>query len=218
MNLLQLRTAFRVDVDDILEPYLFTDAQFLEWINEAQDEACIRANLLFESTDEGMCLVTLEAGERGYIVDEKWHVITKAYIVGDECPLTLTSREDLDRRRPRWRQDTDRTRELMVFDGRIELDVATTVERTLQLEGFRLPKSPMKADGSKPEIARMHHRSLVEWARYRAYSRPDSESFDPARAARSEQAFAAVFGLRPEADMRRHWYEDTPHVNHGFWA
>lgn len=219
MNLLQLRTAFRVDTDDMVAPYLFKDEQFLEWINEAQEEACIRANLIFEAANESMCQVTVGPDDRSYEVDDKWHVITKAYFADDECgPLNLTSREDLDRRRPRWRTDTDAPRELMVFDGRVELDTALLVERVLFLEGYRLPMSAMKSDTSKPEITRSHHRGLIQWCVFRAFGRPDTELYDLQRASVAEAEFTRLFGLRPDADLRRAWFADTPHRNEAFWV
>lgn len=51
-------------------------------------------------------------------LDHKWHVITEACFEDDKCgALRLTSRQDLDRGRPRWRQETAPPRELTVLDA-----------------------------------------------------------------------------------------------------
>lgn len=62
-----------------------------------------------------------------------------------------------------------------------------------------------------PEIAAIHHEYLVQWALYRAFSVPDTETFDPNRAAIAEREFTQYFGLRPDSDLRRITREDTPH-------
>lgn len=220
MNLAQLRAAFRVDADDLAKPYLFKDEQFLEWINEAQDEACIRANLLFESANSALCELDVGPDERSYALDDRWYTLSKAFLVQGDCALelTLTSRERLDSLHPRWRTERRSTSALMVFDTRVEFDVAPVVASTLRLEGYRVPLARMEDDEDSPEIARVHHRQLVHWALHRGYSVPDSEVFNPQKAAASLADFVVVFGLRPDADMRKAWFEDTPHRNEGFWV
>ena len=53
----------------------------------------------------------------------------------------------------------------------------------------------------------------VAAALHKAFSVPDSELFDPNRAALSERAFASYFGRLPDSDMRRITREDVAHHN-----
>lgn len=220
MTLAQLLAAFRVDADDHELPYLFSDARVIEWLNEAQEEACIRANLIFESADSELCEIYTHPRERSYALDERWICVTKAFLVWKGCAteLTITDREVLDRTRPDWRTDCRRTSALMQFDSRVELDAAPTSNAKLQLEGFRLPLEPMALLTDSPEIGRTHHRQLVHWALHRGYSVPDTEANNPGKAAEASAAFEAVFGRRPDADLRKAWFDDTPHRNAAFWV
>ena len=83
---------------------------------------------------------------------------------------------------------------------------------TLQMEVYRLPMLSL-ADSDTPEIHEAHHEHLVQWALHRAFSIPDTEAFDPARAASAEATFTRYFGLLPDSDLRRRTREDVPHHN-----
>lgn len=226
MNLDALRVAVRTDADDFGEAEDESDA-FLKtpaidaWLNEGEEEACIRADLLFESTLEKMCVIAVEAGQQSYKLDPRWIRITKAYIVkeGSDCPvhLHITSREALDRIRPNWRTESRDPAGLMQFDTRIELDAPITANWTLYLEGYRLPLKAMVKKEDTPEIGRIHHTHLRHWALHRGYAIPDSEIFNPDKSAKALAAFTAVFGSRPDADLRKKQVQDVPHHNLAHW-
>lgn len=219
MTLAQLLAEFRVDADDRTAGYLFADVDITRWLNEAQEEACLRADLLFESSDEEMCAVYVYPQERSYALDDRWTRITQAFmpVDGTTRELRLTSREELDRTQPGWRNHTNPPTALMLFDTRVELDSYTTAPVALMLEGFRLPLAPMMAATDTPEIGRTHHRRLVDWALYRGYSVPDSEVFNPDKAAKALAVFTQIFGSRPDADLRKQREVDVPHANVAIW-
>jgi hypothetical protein len=64
-----------------------------------------------------------------------------------------------------------------------------------------------------PEISAVHHRHLVKWVLHRAYQRPDSETFDPAKSTRSRVEFENYFGERPDASNHRRSNASRPHRN-----
>jgi hypothetical protein len=68
----------------------------------------------------------------------------------------------------------------------------------------------MALDGDEPCILAVHHIHLVQWALYRAFSKPDAEIFDPNRAAQAEAEFSRYFGARPDSDLRSDTREDEP--------
>jgi len=88
---------------------------------------------------------------------------------------------------------------------------------TLYLEGYRLPLASLSASTDVPEVNAVHHRHLVDWALHRAFSVPDSESFDAQRAGQAEAAFSAYFGPAPDADLRRSTRVDVPQTCEAFW-
>lgn len=221
MNLEALRAAVRTDADDKTAQPLMSDADIDAWLVEGEEEACIRAQLLFESSLGEMCEIAVEAGTQSYPLDERWITITKAYLTqeGSDCvvDLHLTSREVLDRERPRWRTEARDPTGLMQYDTRVEFDAPIAQAWTLHLEGYRLPLASMVKKTDSPEIGRIHHTHLRHWALHRGYAVPDSELFNPDKSAKALAAFTAVFGERPDADLRKTQQQDVPHHNLAHW-
>lgn len=216
MTLDDLIAQFRVDSGDKLEPYLCTDEEVTAWLDEAQDEAAIRARLLHESTLADLCQIPVTAGVHTYtlhrLMGELSYVGWMAEGDSRVVELELVSREDLDARKPGWRQRNDRVAFAIQDDTRIRLAYTPAVPGVLTLEGYRRPLKSLEMSG-KPEIGDIHHRHLVHWALYRCFDRPDAELFDADRAAREQAAFTKVFGLRPDADARRSTRHDQHQTN-----
>ena len=131
--------------------------------------------------------------------------------------VTIKAREELDRIRPGWRDETGTPRYAVQDDTRITLVPRPEVAGTLHIEGYRVPLKALENDTDKPEIHEAHHRHLVHWALHRAFSKPDSETIDPRRAAEAEVAFTRYFGQRPDSDLRRATRSDVPQTNKVFW-
>ena len=53
MTLEDMIRRFRVAARDTVEPFLFPTEDVTDWLNEAQNEACIRARLIREDELEG---------------------------------------------------------------------------------------------------------------------------------------------------------------------
>ena len=75
------------------------------------------------------------------------------------------------------------------------------------------PKRALEDDEDEPEINEAHHMSLIDWVLFRAYSKPDSDAFNPGKSAESLAAFSSYFGKRSNADMRRKQNSSRPHRN-----
>lgn len=220
MDLAALIAKFRVDVDDGVVPYFFSDPEVTAWLNEAEEEAAARAKLLHEDTDPAICTIAVVAGTSVYQTHAAMLDITKAiYTPTDAEPieLCLTDRIELDRTVRDWRTSTDEPAWLIQDDTRIRMVPAPTQDGVLQLECYRLPLVPMAANDDTPEIARTHHAKLVHWAIYQGFMKPDSETIDPDRAAAGNAAFTAYFGIRTDADTSKAVQANRPHVNKCVW-
>lgn len=221
MTLAELIALFRSDADDIVaNPYLWSDAELKGWANEAEQEAALRAKLLFDASTTAVCEISIVAGTTSYPLHAKVHDVEHARIIdsaGNVTRLTLTDRIELERVRPDWRYETRPPRALIRYDGRIEVDCIPDADYTLRLEVHRLPMEDMADNADTPEIAPIHHRHLVKWMLHRAYQRPDSETHDPERSAKAEQAFTKVFGRRPDANLRRDQQANRPQFNKAVW-
>lgn len=216
MTLEELRDAFRRDADDAVAPYLFGDEAVDASLSEAEEEAAVRADLLFESDAPALCQIAVAAGTGGYALHPLMLRVTYATFTAadatEPCELKIIDRIELDRIRPNWRTTTEEPRHLMVEANRLRLGCIPASAGTLRIEGYRLPMEPMTGDSAEPEIPAYAHRHLVQWALYRAYSKPDTETVDLQRAGAALAAFEAFFGKRPDADMRRA-QEARPPIN-----
>jgi hypothetical protein len=207
VNLAGLRTQFRSDADDNSTPPLFATADVDGWFNQAVEEAAIRADLLLEVDDAAICAIAVAANVAGYPLHPKVLRVTYATFqaTGDAqvCKLTLIDRIELDRIRPNWRECTGGPEFLLTENGKARLVPKPDRAGTLSIECFRLPLVSLAADVDVPEIREQHHRYLVDWALFRAYSKPDTETTDLARANAAQERFEAHFGTRPDADMKQ---------------
>ena len=224
MTLEDLIQQFRIDADDLVpNPYLWEGEWIAAWLTEAQSQAAIRGRLLFEASDPAICEIPVTAGVATYPLHrtlyELEHLRFKAAGAGNSERVRLKTREELDRIRPGWRDRSDSQPCFAIQDDtRITLVDRPSVAGTLYVEGYRLPLRALVNDNDKPEIHEAHHRHLVHWALYRAFSKPDSETIDKDRAALAETAFTAYFGPRPDSDLRRSTRSDEVQTNKVFWA
>lgn len=219
MNLTDLIRRFRALSNDRAQPFFWSNADLVDWLNDAIEQACIRGRLLREDALADVTRIELVPLTHTYALHESLYEIIDLRVVpgagGCTRPLRLVSREWLDAERPGWR-DEQRPACWAIQDD-ISLRVVGTIEAgdVLALEGYRLPLELLKVDAmdGEPEIHRAHHEHLIQWALHKAFSIPDSEFFDPQRSALSERAFTAYFGPMPDSNLRRITREDVVHHN-----
>lgn len=215
MTLQELIDEFRALAKDRVIPGLFKTENIINWLNEAQMEACIRGRLL---RDDALPAIHLTVGTHSYKLNPLVYEIIAIWIKpgnGDESRhITLKSREWLDNNEPSWRtwDTTQRIPARFATQSDTTIRIAGYVEAgdKLWMECYRLPKT-MVSTSDKPEIHDMHHLKLVHWALHRGFSVPDNETFDPNRSKDAEQEFTKYFGPRPNADARRKTRTDVEH-------
>ena len=221
MNLEQLTAQFRVDADDLTEPHFWAAEWIATWLTEAQAEAAIRKRLLYEASNPAVCQIAVAANAATHDLHkslfELVHLRFQATGAATSSVVTIKAREELDRIRPGWRDETGTPRYAVQDDTRITLVPRPEVAGTLHVEGYRVPLKALENDTDKPELNESHHRHLVHWALHRAFSKPDAETIDPTRAATAEAAFTRYFGPRPDSDLRRATRSDVPQTNKVFW-
>ena len=221
MNLEQLRQQFRIDADDLVQPYLWPDEWLAPWLTEAVSEAAVRKRLLYEASNPAMCQIAVAASAATHELHkslfELVHLRFQATGAATSSVLSIKAREELDRIRPGWRDETGTPRHAIQDDTRITLVPRPEVAGTLHIEGYRVPLKALENDTDKPEIHEAHHRHLVHWALHRAFTKPDSETIDPQRAATAEAAFTRYFGPSPDADLRRSTRHDEVQTNKAFF-
>lgn len=221
MTLAELLAQFRVDAEDQVEGYLFPDAKVIPWLNMAEEEAALRANLLHESSDPGVCEVPVVVGTSVCPLHPSVFSVTYAAWTPtgstERTELALIDRIEADRTLTDWRTRSEDPSSVIVEDTRLRLTCVPSTAGLLYIECYRAPLSLMEASDDSPEISRAHHRHLVQWALHRAFSVPDAETFDPTRAEKAEIEFTRVFGIRPDAELRKGTQANRPQHNKAVW-
>ncbi len=181
---------------------LWSLAEWTDFANEAENEACIRANLLIDQSSS-LTNITISSGIATYTIDEKILVIRRAMMSSGTEPLVKTSRRVLDATYSGWESDAGTVRSWLPDDtNKITLYKKPAAAATLSLMVSRLPLAVMElADklSDTPEIDVQYHEGLIDWMLHRAYSKQDSETLDTGKAKSHLARFTARFGERPPA-------------------
>lgn len=210
-----LRRRVRLLARDTTYPYFWHDEDIDDWLNEAQQEAAIRARLLRATPQShpALCEFSLTAGESAVTVpDALYEISHQEWAEGSERrPLKLVSREWMDTTLPGWRAMPAGEPAYLVQDHQqLQVVPPPIADGSVRIEGYRLPE-PMQADNDEPRIPLAHHIHLVQWALHVGYSLPDADTFNPGKSQAAEAEFSRYFGARPDADLRADTRNDETH-------
>jgi hypothetical protein len=222
MTLEELIAQFRVDSDDLALPYLSDDTSVTIWLNEAETEAAIRSRLIHDVSTPAVCSIAVTAGTSVYPLHTSIFEITRAVFTPTgsttESELYLTDRVEQDRLHSGWRTTSDVPREAIQTDTTLQLGCLPNTDGVITLEAYRLPLKNIEDQSTEsPEIGRIHHRHLVQWALHRCYARPDADLHDPGRSDKALMEFTRIFGIRPDADNRKFTQTNRPNCNKAIW-
>jgi hypothetical protein len=216
MNAGELETLYRRQFEDRdSRKYYLTQEEFLVILNEAEEEAAYRKNLLFDKTSS-FCSIPLVAGQSVYALNDCIYAIVFASVTDSAGVITRiypTDRLEMDRRSPTWRTDTRTPENYIQLDTSVEITPIPDAVYTLNLEVYRLPLEPMASAGDEPEIHRNSQAYLVDWVLHRLYDIPDVDTQDPKKSMYHLARFESVFGTRPDAQNQRDKYANRPHRN-----
>jgi hypothetical protein len=215
MNLNSLITTAATRADDLVAGKLWSRAEWTEYANDAQDEACRRARLLVDSTTTAVCSITLVDATPTYNLHDSIIFVRRVRLlqIADNTALSILKRchsNDLDREvGPTWQEEQGQPRIWVPdLDGHKfrpyptpdtgDWKVQLTVTRTALLPAAN-DTYPMQDGEDLPEIRTRHHLGLVNWMLYRAYSKQDSQCYNPKAAAMFLADFENEFGKKSSA-------------------
>lgn len=198
-TLRSLRELVRDRLDDWAAPPLWSDSYIDKALNEAVDEACIRASLVMDRTSS-LTQMQLQPDQEWYALSPLITKVERVYCDGEALEHLAE-----DRLPDRWpRLVARKPRGYLLEDERRLRPVPMPRESiALALVVYRRPLSPMAAPDDEPEIPELHHLRLIDWAVRCCYLMRDSDSYNAEEAARFEAAFERSFGPRPNADVHR---------------
>lgn len=197
MKLGQLIESVRRDeLDDATQPYLWSDAELIEYAEDAENQAAERASLLVDATTEAICRIALEAGAAVYDLDPRVIRVRRVHLAGRARPLVPAVTRALDADHPGWEEHAGPPIAYLTDwqTGALRVVPTPTEAGTLALTVVRLPLVPLNDLEDIPEIHARFHRDLRHWIVKRAFSKRDADLEDTARAAAAEARFAAAFG------------------------
>lgn len=203
MNRGELNAVWRSRVGDTEQPYLWPNAEFDEFIDDAQLEAARRAHLLVDSSST-LTQANIIAGEMLVAIDPRILFIRRARI-GRQVLVHATARA-LDEQIPAWESSGAGAPLAYITDwqtGGVALYPPPAADGVLSMTVVRDPLHPLSSDENSPEIAPRYHLSLLHWVSFRAYSKQDPDTQDLKAAERELALFEAEFGPRAGAINER---------------
>lgn len=198
MTLTELIARCRDDSGDEAAPYHCSDADWTKYLNEAEEESCLRSRLIEEVVD-----VAFSAGNDTIAVPERAFSIQSAAI--DGRALNLYTLRDLNDLLPDGWDDEEGEVVACARYGNLLRPYRIPVSSgTVRLTAFCTPETTMVNGSSEPTIPSRYHAKLVDWALRCAYSKQNNDLYDKDLADRHEGRFERTFGPRPnEVEMRR---------------
>lgn len=227
MNLGELRRRARIKLGDRVVPPLWSDEEIDDALNEAVQEANLRARFFIDSTTPEVVQIPVQAGIARYDLHPAIIVVRRAEFAADSPgwqPRALRRRsfDELDRQYPQWRSVAGSIPHTSVQDldeRAITLTPIPTVAGVLRLTVWRhaLDAQRMDSDFDEPAIPGAHHSRLVDWACFQLYSNDDAEERDEGRMQLFYNTFEAEFGKRPDAQKLRQLAVDHEPEAESYW-
>ncbi len=199
MTAAELIAQARLIVCDNELPYLWSDAEWLSYANDAQNEACRRSRLIVDASTTAICQISLTSTETFFNLDPRILFIRRAKLDGRSLPLKRVSYKDLDRSAPGWEDErSDPAYYVPDMGDKFRPYPSPSATGVVRLTVVRLPLEDMGIS-DEPEIKPHLHSSLVDWMAHKAYSKQDSEVFNPKKAVEYLADFEREFGKKSTA-------------------
>ena len=213
----------RAKLDDIALPYLWSDSELIDYINDTIIDASIRANLTVEDD------IAIPFTQTGAVWNAKYAMssgildVKSVYLASQPTvPLLRTSmrrQEQLYQNRPTesgtpWGYALDKTKAGTGDDADIFVRsitfLGTPIEAdTAYADVVRLP-AKLETNYDIPEMDPMWHPDLLFGIAGLAYLKRDSDTYDPQRSIKEFGFFEERFGPRLPASVLRERQTEVP--------
>lgn len=208
MNSTELLDAFRDEMFDTVEPYLWSDAFIYRAIDDAQKMFCRLTEGIEDARTAGLTKIAVEAGTDWYDLSPLILKLRSVHRADNGLSVRVVGAELCDKLG-------------IQFDGSVGpvTAVVTGLEKSaariwpmpnetvdLNLSVFRLPLAPITGAGDETlEIDDQHHWHLLNWVKHLAYLKPDPETYNLSKSKDYEAAFRAYCAqARVEQGRARH--------------
>lgn len=207
MNSTELLTLFRQEVDDLEEPYLWSDDEAFEFMTDAQRQFCRWTEGIADSRTASVCQLSI-------VPDTEWYAKSPLILKVRDARRTDTGRsvgvvnpEHIDDYGLRFDGNKSVLKAIVdgLTDGFFRAYPIPNETVTVNLAVFRLPLLAITDIDQLFEIAEHHHPHLTMWMKKRAYGKQDADTYDQKRSDDYEAQFRAYCfqALREQERARR---------------
>lgn len=216
MDVRELTDAFRSEVFDQAEPYLWSDADVLRYASEAENMFCRLSGGIVDSSS-ALTRLDYKAGDEYVAYDRRILVIRAAKDAATAREIRLMNVEDVAQISADVDYGVQRAFRLDGTLGEVKYVVTNMEPRKLRLvripkeDGglrltvYRRPMARITSLDDALEIDEEHHNHLLLGMKALAFLKDDTETYDPKKAAESEARFRNYCDqVRAEREKREH--------------
>ncbi len=175
MNTTELLALFRTEVFDLELPYLWSDEWVYGAIDASQKQFCRDTNGIADSRSFS---ITIVPGTEWYAIDPKILKLRDAVDHATGRDMPIFSIEKMAENGMKFDLKTGPIQALIagMDEGMLRAWPVPSEPTVIDLRAFRLPLTVEAGDDL--EIPEQHHRYILYWAKYLAYSVHDAEAYD----------------------------------------
>lgn len=185
-----LATIFRDEMDDVAEPYLWSDDLVAGYIEDAQKMYCRLTDGIPDGSTVAVTQLSIVPATDWYATHVSVLKIREAYRTDTGKPITVLNHEDMATQNMRFDGTPGKLGALIIGieDYKVRVWPVPNEAVTVQMNVFRLPLLPFKSS-DQLVVADQHQVHLLDWAKHRAYSKQNAETFDRTRAKEFDEKF-----------------------------
>lgn len=196
----ELVSALRDLIDDNAAPQLWTSAELLRYLNDAERQACRRAYILEDHNTASICALSLAASTMSFALHSLVLKVLRVFISSANVVLRQTPRDFLDAEYGQW-WSTYGVPGYYVHEANDELLLNTMLYSadSASLLVARLPLQDFSTGSTETiETKAMYHDDLLLWGAHKAFLKNDSDTLNLQLADYYEKQFTARFGPLPD--------------------
>lgn len=210
MTPVQLAALFRSDVNDLIDPFLWTDDDVYSYMDDAQKMFCRLTDGISDATTPEVCFINTPQGTDWIDLHASILKIRGATLASDGRDLEVINYEDMAGRSLRFTTQPAYLRTIIVGmeENKARALRPVAADDAINLLVFRLPLATLIATPAQPqafEIAEHHHFHLLDWMKHRAFLKQDAECFNRSKATEHDAIFREYCALaKKEQGNKRH--------------
>lgn len=196
---------FREEMNDEVEPFLWSEALIWAYINDAEVMFARLTDGFADSSTPGLTAIAALEGQDTYVLSPLVLRVRSATYALTGRPLEVLNVEDMPGRKMFFdgRQNTPTAVILGQEPNKIRLWPTPAADIDLRLDIYRLPLLTITDRSAAFETPLQHHLELLDWVKHRAYLKQDAETFNRKKADEHEAAFRSSCAKAKQEQARR---------------